>query len=268
MIERCLDPKWKGLILNYIGDKYLYVPYFYSNLDKYGVESEHVSVWADVENGAIVGAYLLYYDCLHFFTRESDYPAEKVLDMIATVNAKVFFALSDIGTELEPHLCSQYLIERNYTIDITKMANDDIRTKVETAEIKDLDEIVDLMLSDPEYQSIYSRSILYAQMHARLSDHFGRLFVIRKDGKIVVTYSIYAETDNMAVLGGLLVHPQYRRQGLALDIVCHTCSILTKEKKRCIGFINYNNTPSLELHKKNGAVILSSLYKFVTHAAE
>lgn len=38
MIERCLDPAWQGRILEYIGDQYLQVPFFYMNLKQYGYD--------------------------------------------------------------------------------------------------------------------------------------------------------------------------------------------------------------------------------------
>lgn len=70
MIERCLDPAWQGRILEYIGDQYLQVPFFYMNLKQYGTTNENVIVWADMVDGQLLGAYLQYYDCLHFFTKK------------------------------------------------------------------------------------------------------------------------------------------------------------------------------------------------------
>ena len=267
MIKQCVESERKDRIIDYIGDQYLKVPYFYSNLKRYGTESEHVSVWVDMEREELKGAYLLYYDCLHFFTREQDYPVSNILEMLNAAKPKVIVVMDEIGARLAPNIENSYDIERNYIWDISVMAADHLHPQIEAAHLEDVEEIADLMMKDPEYYTVYDRETLLAQIRSRLLDGYGRTFVIRKDGKIVTTYSVYGETDNMAILGGLLVHPQYRRQGLAQEIIRSTCRMLTDENKHCITFVNFNNIPSLELHKSHGAVILSSTYKFVKQPA-
>ena len=263
MIERCFDPVWQGRILEYIGDQYLYVPFFYMNLKRYGTTNENVLVWADLENDQLCGAYLQYYDCLHFFTRECNYPVKKILDRIDAVKPRVVMVLGQIGDLLEPYLKDVYVPERTYAIDLSRMPRDGIYSNVELADEGDLQQMVDLMMNDPEYRDTYDRAVLHDQLRARFADHFSRFFVIRKDGDIAAMYSTYGETEDMALLSGLLVHPRYRRQGLASDIVRYACGRLSDETKRCIDFVNIKNVPSLALHKKNGGTIYSTLCKFV-----
>lgn len=267
MIKQCVESEWTDRIIGYIGDQYLKVPYFYSNLKRYGTQSEHVSVWVDMDHEELKGTYLLYYDCLHFFTREQDYPENNILEMLNAAKPKVIVVMDEIGARLTPNLGNSYDIERNYIWDISVMAADRLHPQIEAARLEDVEEIADLMMKDPEYYTVYDRETLFSQIRSRLLDGYGRTFVIRRDREIVTIYNIYGETDTMAILGGLLVHPQYRRQGLAQEIIRSTCRMLTDEKKRCIAFINFNNTPSLELHKSYGSVILSSSYKFVKHPA-
>lgn len=268
MIERCLDPAWQGRILEYIGDQYLQVPFFYMNLKQYGTTNENVIVWADMVDGQLLGAYLQYYDCLHFFTKKCSYPTEKILDMIDAIGPRVVIVLGDIGNQIEPLLGNAYIAERSYAIDLTGMSCEGIRSTVELACEEDLEQFVDLMLNDPEYRDTYDRTVLCNQLRARFADHFSRFFLIRKEGKIAAVYSTYGETEQMALVSGLLVHPEYRRQGLASDIVRYACSMLHDEGKRCIGFINTQNTASLELHKNNGATVYSALCKFVKKTGE
>ena len=263
MIERCLDPVWQGRILEYIGDQYLRVPFFHMNLKQYGTTNKNVLVWADLENGQLCGAYLRYYDCLHFFTRECNYPVEKMLGMMDAEKPRVVMVLGQIGDLLEPHLKNVYGLERMYAVDLNGVPCDGIHSNAELADEEDLQQIANLMMSDPEYENTYDRIVLYNQLRARFADHFSRFFVIRKDGNIAAMYSTYGETEEMALLSGLLVHPRYRRQGLASDIIRYACEMLRNEKKKCVDFVNTQNTPSLELHKNNGGIVYSTLCKFI-----
>ena len=68
-------------ILDYIGDDFKTVPYLYADVVKYGAGAPNVRTWIDrASDDSLRGVYLLYYDCLHFFTRDDDgYPMETFL---------------------------------------------------------------------------------------------------------------------------------------------------------------------------------------------
>ena len=64
-------------------------------------------------------------------------------------------------------------------------------------------------------------------------------------------------------LGGVIVHPEYRRRGLAGDVENFACHILAKEGISRVGFVNYLNNASLALHEKLGAFSIATLAKFM-----
>ena len=96
----------------------------------------------------------------------------------------------------------------------------------------DIPQIVDLLIADPEYVNVYDRKVLSDQMFDRYDGGFSRYFVVKMDGKVVSTCSTYGEVPGFALVGGVIVHPDYRRRGLAGEdwrIQCCYASKIHKE---------------------------------------
>jgi RimJ/RimL family protein N-acetyltransferase len=251
--------------VSYIGNLYKETPYLYVNLLRYGTGTEHVKSWIDIKNDKIDGIYLQYFDCLHFFTRENQtYPCGELMHMVDFLSPKVVMVQSGMGDRIENALQSHYFEEKNHIIDMDQIhgssaENDTCRL----ADASDIPEIVDLLLMDKSYTEVYTRDILLQQMRQRYDDSFSRYFIIVMDGKIVATCSTYGEVPGFSMIGGVMVHPDYRRRGLAGKVEDFACDVLGNERRSRVGFVNYYNQPSLALHLKLGAVPIASLYKFV-----
>ena len=266
MIERCTDERNIEAAILYIGDAFKKTPYLYANIKKYGCGNDRIKVWIDFEEEAdtIQGIYLLYYDCLHFFTRTNEkYEIEKALDMIQQLAPKVVMVQGDFGKRLEQDLNEIFEIERNHVIDMDKVGVDKTGFRSEVGVREDISQIVSLLLEDPEYRDVYEREILTDQMFDRFDGNFSTYFIVRMDDKVVASCSTYGEVEGFALLGGVIVHPDYRRRGLAADVENFACHYLTGQGISVVGFVNFNNTASLQLHEKLGAVAISTLFKFV-----
>ncbi|MBE6119207.1 MAG: GNAT family N-acetyltransferase [Erysipelotrichaceae bacterium] len=251
-------------IVKYIGDDYKAIPYLYVNIIQYGKGTDKIFAFMDLnEAGELEGAYMQYYDCIHFYTKKiEDYPVERLLDFINSHKHKVLMLQGGIGDRIEDKI-DGYYSERNHVIDMDKVGLEDKEYKSEIANREDVAAIVDLLMADPEYVNVYERDVLSAQMHERFDGGFGRYFVVKMDGKVAATCSTYGEVDNFALVGGVIVHPDYRRRGLAADVENFACHVLEKENKSRVGFVNYHNTASLALHEKIGAVSVATLAKFI-----
>lgn len=251
-------------IVNYIGTAYKETPYLYVNVIKYGLGTNNVFTWID-RNGAnqIDGVYLLYYDCIHFFTHNTiDYPVERLLNFIHSTNHRVIMLQGSIGDRIE-HELLPYYSERNHVIDMDNVGLENKEYRSIIAQRDDISEIVDLLMSDPEYISVYDRQVLSNQIYDRFDSGFSRYFIAKMDGKIVATCSTYGEVPGFSLVGGVIVHADYRRRGLAGDVENFACHVLSKENISRVGFVNYHNTASLSLHEKLGAYSVATLAKFV-----
>ena len=251
-------------IIEYIGSNYKATPYLYVNVIKYGLGTDNVSTWIDYNaSNQIEGIYLLYYDCIHFYTNEVDtYPIEKLENFIRNTEHRVIMLQGEVGERISDSFPT-YFVERNHVIDMDNVGVDNREFRSEIAEREDIIEIVNLLVADPEYVHVYDRKILADQMYDRYDGGFSRYFVVKMDGKVVATCSTYGEVPGFALVGGVIVHPDYRRRGLAGDVESFACHVLAKEGISKVGFVNYNNTPSLKLHEELGAFSIATLAKLV-----
>lgn len=264
MIKRIEDYNEVKEIIDYIGEDLKKIPYLYVNVKKYGLGTDNILTWIDRnEHNDICGVYMRYYDCIHFFTKDtSTYSVHVLYDFINSQKHRVIMLQEEIGDRLDSYLDSYYS-ERNYVIDMDSVGLEDIQYKSELAKRTDICEIVDLLMADPEYYNVYDKKVLLDQMLDRYDSNFSRYFIIRMDNIIVATCSTYGEVDNLALMGGVIVHPKYRRMGLARDVENFGCHILEKNKISRVGFVNYHNTASLALHQKLGAYTIATLAKFI-----
>ena len=251
-------------IVDYIGDDYKSIPYLYVNVIKYGRGNERVHTFIDQnDEGKIYGVYLVYYDCIHFYTKNiDDYAIETLVSFIYKTPHRVVMLQGKIGDKIKSRF-DDYYFEKNHVIDMDKVGLDDIEYRSTVAVRNDILEIVDLLIADPEYENVYDKKVLSDQMFDRYDSGFSRYFVVKMDGKVVATCSTYGEVPGFALVGGVIVHPDYRRRGLAKDVENYACHVLASEGISRVGFVNFNNTPSLALHEKIGAYSIASLAKFV-----
>ncbi len=251
-------------IIEYIGSDFKATPYLYVNVIKYGLGTNDVFAWIDQnEDGYVEGIYLLYYDCIHFYTKNTmGYKVEKLIDFIKKTHHKVIMLQGNIGDRVDTYL-KNYCFENNYIFDMDKVGIENRTYIGQIAKRDDINEIVDLLMTDPVYFNVYDKQTLSKQLYDRYDDKFSRYFVIKIDNKLVAGCSTYGEVYGFALLGGVIVHPGYRRRGYATDVENYACHILSEEGISKVLFVNSQNTPSLALHEKIGGCKIGTLAKFV-----
>ena len=264
MLVRISEKAHIDEIIEYIGDDYKATPYLYVNVIKYGLGTDRVKAWTDRnEDGSLEGVYLLYYDCIHFYTRDrAGYDVKRLLDFIGSTDHRVVMLQGEVGDRIEPFM-DGYLCERNHVIDMDRVGLEDREYRSFTAGREDIPEIVELLMADPEYRAVYDKKVLSDQMFDRYDGSFSRYFAARLEGRIAATCSTYGEVSGFALVGGVIVHPDFRRRGLAADVENYACSVLESEGRSRVGFVNHENTASLALHEKIGARSIATLVKFV-----
>lgn len=264
MISLCKSERDVEEILAYIGDDRKKTPYLYMDTVKYGIGAPYVKTWTD-RNGAgeLQSVYLFYYDCLHFFTRDAaHYPIDTFFNAVGFLSPNVIIVPDSVGGRIENRMSSGWLVEKSHIIDMDKVGLDYQGLPCELVGREDIPEIADLMMMDEVYTSTYNRDTLEAQMLERYDEKFSRYYVIREGSKIVAAYSTYGETANLVVIGGLIVHADCRRKGYANRLMGYVCHLQSLKGGKKIAFVADDNTASLNLHKKLGALPIALQFKF------
>ncbi len=248
-------------VIEYIGDDRLLCFYLYMDILECGVEDEGLGLWVSELNGKIKAAMYQYYDCLHLFSRENC-PVKDVMTVIETIDPKVI-----ISSEVNIRLLmielgnDSYTFELNHIITTDKMIKENKNVEVLDATESDIPEIVRMMMKDKIYSSIYSYEKLCTDLSKRLRAGFGRLFIIRDENKrLVCADATNAETEYLAVIGGLVTDPEMRGRGLGAAMTAAVWNRIKNEGKRGLAFLLDDNEKTINLHKKLG-------YDFIGYSA-
>ncbi len=244
------------LVELFVRDDFYNCPYLYANLMKYGIRNEHTRLYAYTAGDDLKAVAFLYYDCLHVYFR-SDFEDFNVVNaLIEETNPRTIFFPSypDVDfRELEGYTGKVVLVMAPFSftdIDVSM---------VKTAKLEDLHRIADFLFT--QWPDIYdSAESIYDQMKERMLDNYGRTKYYEDNGEIVATVSSFAELDDFAINGGLLVSPSQRGKNLGSVMLKSIYQELENEGKKTCGIIveDYSQI----FHEKNGFKIVGNIAKY------
>ena len=247
--------------LDYIGDDRLLCFYLYMDVLECGIEDEGLGLWISETDEEIQAVMYQYYDCLHLFGR-GECPVKDVLAVMDEIDPKVIVSSeANIGALKKELDESKYIYELNHiiTTDVLMKENPDIEIKAATQE--DVPEIAAMMMKDKIYNEVYTYEKLSGDLSRRLASGFGRLWIIRdENGRLVCADATNAETDDLAVIGGLVTDPEMRGRGLGQAMTGSVWNTVLREGKRGLAFLLDDNEKTINLHKKLG-------YDFIGYSA-
>ena len=247
-----LDKTQVQRVLDYIGDDYVQCFYMYMDIIECGVEDDGLGLWVEEENEEIRCVYYRYYDCIHIFSREGC--CSHAMELIEEIQPKVISSSEVIIDELRKQLPEDdYLYELNHIITATKELDGGRELDIKEAVEADVPEIAALMLKADIFSDVYDYEGLCESLTRRLNEKFGRLFLVRDEsGKIIATNATNAETDKIAVVGGLVTDPDMRGQGLGRAITASTWNLVRREGKQGLAFLITDNEKTISIHRKMG----------------
>ena len=220
-------------VLDYIGEDYVQCFYLYMDIIECGVEDDGLGLWVVEEAGKLSCVFYQYYDCLHIFSRDFHNPNEAT-QLINAINPKVISSSKDIIEQLFDILDKEaYFYELNHIITSNIVLDGGTDVNIEEATQEDIPEIARLMLKAKIYSDVYDYDGLCSSLENRLASGFGRMFIIRDEsGRLIATNATNAETDKLAVIGGLVTDPEMRGRGLGSAITASTWNLIKREGKR------------------------------------
>lgn len=252
MLIKCNDSDIKKVI-NYIGEDRTLCFYMYMDIIECGTEDEGLGLWISENNDNIDMVCYIYFDCLHVFSRQGCVVSE-VIKLINDIDPKVIVGNENDISEIEKELKeNRYTYELNHIITADIIMHSEVNVDVQLAKEDDIPEIATLMMKDHIYYSVYSYDKLCDDLRRRFREGFGRLFVVRdSDNRIIATNATNAETDDLAVIGGLVTDPDMRGRGLGRSITASTWNLIRREGKQGLAFLLSDNINTINLHKKMG----------------
>lgn len=258
MLKICDNRDIKRL-LDYIGDQYHRAIYLYIDLKRYGCESPDVHVYCtENESGKLNGVFLQYYDCIHCFSRDNDFVPEELDKLVSKVSPNTLFFSSDMFEHWKSRMTDLFEIHH---VEMFRVSHYDEKPPIplEAAGEADIDEIVDLLMTDEEYKKVYQRDSLIAQMKERLRQGFSRDYVLRENGRIVFHAGTVAEERPLAICGMAILEESLRGRGLGKRLFGSAYNLIVEDGLIC--YSNNINERARRLHLSLGYQIEAHLIK-------
>lgn len=222
-------------ILEYLKHDIVNCIYMYIDIVNYGIKTDNMCVWIQEENDGIHFIIMKYYDSLQLYTHKKKYDIIPVKEIIETVQVSMISGRDDIIRQLET-VCNDYFSTYGKIFLMDRYHKVKKEIKVELATENDSYEIAKLICMEPSFAIHYTVAVLAEQLAERIRTKTGRSYIIRENGKIIAHSATYAEQNEVAVVSGTIVHPEYRNTDYYLVLSNHMIEQLERESKKAYTF--------------------------------
>lgn len=235
--------------------------YSYIDLKKYGIHNKDLQIYFNKNQDQITSVATKYYNGLQLFHYGSVFPVNNTIALIHDLQPSIISSTPDIIDALATFTL-EYEVEQGFVTSLENVKTD-FSYSVTPACLADMEDIAKLICMDEGLGGHYTVPELKEQLATRKKEKFGRNYIIREKGNIVCHAATYAEVDNLAVISGVITHPNYRGHGYARSLVAKLCADLLSEGKR--PYLFYYTKESEALYKKIGFQSPSGWAKLVKH---
>lgn len=236
MIIKC-DSTWEKEIFEYIGNDYAKCLYIYMDIKKYGFTHKDINIWINADESKKIQAIIFtYHNGMHIYSHDLGADWNEITCLILQRNPSIICAVSPIIEQISPKLSFKYNIEYGVIKRLSQSCQS-TSNRIKKATINDIDEMAEMLYKNSH--DGYSLEERKKQLNERLTDNYSRSYVIYENMKVVAQASTNAEIDTIAIIAGVKVDDNYRRKGLATELINHLCDELAEEGK-AIYLVCYN----------------------------
>lgn len=245
--------KHRELIMNYCLVEPNINIFIIGDIENFGFETDFQEVWIQTIGDKLVCIVLRYHDNFIIYSKDLDLEINEIGILLSTRNANIISGKLNVIDLFYPIVKSKYSKRDMYfcqLLNTSKLIED--TSEVEIAESIDAMEIALAYEQIEEFSGVYSSGLdsRYKQIASRIKTKEGVHMFIKKDGKIVSHGNTSAETSVSAIVGGILTIPEYRKRGLASEMVSALCrNLYLRGKAACLLF---DNPEAGEIYHKLG----------------
>ena len=243
-----MKPQDYNLAIEYILSKKLVIsPYILINLSFYKENDPNFEFYYSKDNDDFLAFISVYYNNIQLWTSDAaDY--NELISFIKTNKFKTVSAQINVLEKLKLNITNrggiycldQYANDCNGNITIFKKPTDPDYYKIAV-----LMSMFSDIGSDPK-----ERSKRYKERN--LSGMSRNYYCTNSDGEIIAHAGTHGESEYCAIIGGVVVHPDYRRNHIATNLVQSLSHDLTYEKKTV--YLVAFNEKAVDMYKKIGFI--------------
>ncbi|MCM1569581.1 MAG: GNAT family N-acetyltransferase [Roseburia sp.] len=273
MIRKAVDDNDVRQIDLIIRADILQNPYLYIDSQTYGYwDRDHIATWIAKEGNEIYAILYKYYNTLQVFCINKLTP-DKSREIGAYIFRNKFEMISGSAEAMEAlfrYAAPFYRKSEGYILTgkncvNTKQINTDcidtIEDNVQIATEQDCHEIAKLICSQENIGAHYTTDILEEQLVDRMRNRGCKNIMIKRHNQIVSHMGIYADSREIAVLGGLVTHPDYRGAGYAHTVLGNLAGQVISEGKEPLLFCYEDKL--VKWYQKQGWKVITRCAKLV-----
>lgn len=219
-------------ISNLIHSNALQNPYLSIDASTYGYTTDNISTDILHYGDEINLILYKYYNTLQLMQIQTSDDA--IIDEVSKYILKNQLKIISGDVSLVKRICNNIdvhsTIKQGVIIDMSGLKRVELKTSIVAGE-KYLEEIAELICSEPSMGSQYTVSMLYKQLFERQIEYGCKNRVIIVDNKIASHIATYAENDTVAVISGLVTIPQYRGRGYGKCLLSDLVDDILQERK-------------------------------------
>ncbi|MCP3740193.1 GNAT family N-acetyltransferase [Rossellomorea sp. BNER] len=220
------------------------------DIEAYGYEQDFQSLWGDFNDQGDLNAVLLKYEENFIPFSLTDFDAKGFADIINQAECRFLSGLKDVTAKIEPFLTKK--IKQKRKLYYAKCTNDEKLQGIDTsfvknAEVEDLEKLVNLLKSIPEFES----ALLDVKSKKRsMEKGVSRSYYIERDGKMISSASTTAENSMSAMIVGVCTDHDNKKKGYASQCMTKLCQEVLDEGKELCLF--YDNPDAGKIYKRLG----------------
>lgn len=220
--------------------KYFTLPwsiYPLANYQKYGLDSEIFSVYELNEK-----IFTRYDDSIQLcFESINDIEKEEIIQFIKTNQIRMVSGKQEL-IKLLANAIKNTKAYYGSIFENNKLLSSDNSNIILATSIIDFKKIAKLVCeSNSDNKSFYDLDQYFNQIYNRFLQKYCRNWIYKMDDNIIGQIATYAETSKYAVLGGLAVNKDFRKQGIGKKLLFVSNNELIKENKTVYWFCYNDN---------------------------
>ncbi|MBO8172246.1 MAG: GNAT family N-acetyltransferase [Bacillaceae bacterium] len=227
-------------VIKFLVEKAALNTFIIGDIENYGYDQDFQEVWGEVDEQGNVTAVLLRYYHAYMFYADGDFDPAPFADIIKQdPDFEVLQGPKEIVSRFRDFISIGDVKETYFAeLDDGRLLPEEIPDgiRVEKATIDDVDEILALRRQIKEFTIGPNAREM---MIRKFKTGAGKIYIIRKEGKMIATASTTAENSYTAMIVGVATLPEYRNRGYATACMAQLCrDLLAEGKKSCLFYDN------------------------------
>lgn len=231
MIKIC-DSTQENVVSSIVSRDKLQNVYLTIDIKMYGLNCKNIETSLLIENEEIVLILYKYYNSLQIF-KNNDISDEGIIELCEYIEKENFEMISgciDIIEKTINKLQDKY----SMTSGCIMKKQTEVKSKSNFTRLATKDDcanIAKLICSDKNIGGHYTIEGLTEQLTDRMVNRNCKNVIIEQDGEVVSHMGVYADTDDICVLGGLITKNEYQGKGYGKNSLDDLTYFVQKENK-------------------------------------